>query len=149
MITIGEACAAALPKRSSSRRVRTVIVEAMTSTDTPIDTTAIDNYVAAWNAARDKLLAAAVGDDLWYRDPMLEADGREAFSSVLAAVQERFPGHVLTRTSEVDAHHDVARFTWALGVLGEAPVFAGVDMAKLDTEGKLHRIVGFAGETVT
>jgi hypothetical protein len=64
-----EACAAALPKRSSSRRVRTVIVEAMTSTDTPIDTTAIDNYVAAWNetdqAARDKLLAAAVGDDLW------------------------------------------------------------------------------------
>jgi SnoaL-like domain len=153
MITTGEACAAALPKRSSSRRVRTVIVEAMTSTDTPIDTTAIDNYVAAWNetdqAARDKLLAAAVGDDLWCRDPMLEADGREAFSSVLAAVQERFPGHVLTRTSEVDAHHDVVRFTWALGVPGEAPVFAGVDMAKLDTEGKLHRIVGFAGETVT
>jgi hypothetical protein len=80
---------------------------------------------------------------------MLEADGREAFSSVLAAVQERFPGHVLTRTSEVDAHHDVVRFTWALGVPGEAPVFAGVDMAKLDPEGKLHRIVGFAGETVT
>jgi hypothetical protein len=34
-------------------------------------------------------------------------------------------------------------------VLSEAPVFAGVDMAKLDTEGKLHRIVGFACETVT
>jgi hypothetical protein len=124
-----------------------------TTTDTPaIDTTAIDNYVAAWNetddAKRDELLAASVSSDLWYRDPMLEADSREAFSGVLAFVQQNFPGHMLTRTSEVDGHRDLVRFNWALGLPGEAPAFAGVDVAKYDGEGKLHRIIGFAGETI-
>lgn len=131
-----------------------------TPTDTPTDTaatsttntTAIDKYVAAWNevdaAKRDELLAASVSDDLWYRDPMLEADSRAAFSSVLAFVQESFPGHVLTRTSDVDGHRDLVRFNWALGLPGEAAAFAGVDVAKYDDEGRLHRIIGFAGETI-
>ncbi len=124
-----------------------------TTSDTPtIDTGAIDNYVAAWNetddAKRNALLAAAVSEDLWYRDPMLEADSREAFSGVLGFVQENFPGHVLSRTSDVDGHRDLVRFNWALGLPGEAPVFAGVDVAKYDEAGKLHRIIGFAGETI-
>lgn len=125
----------------------------MTATDTtPTDTTAIDNYVAAWNETddvkRSELLADSVSDDLWYRDPMLEADSRDAFSEVLAFVQQNFPGHVLTRTSAVDAHRDLVRFNWALGLPGEAPAFAGVDMAKYDEAGKLHRIIGFAGEAI-
>jgi hypothetical protein len=124
-------------------------VEAMTTTDTTpnVDTTVIDRYIAAWNEAdaerRAALIDAALGADLWYRDPMLEADGREAFNAVLGAVQEQLPGHVLTRTSDVDAHHDVVRFSWALGVPGQPPTFAGIDVAKLDADGKLHRIVGF------
>ena len=123
-----------------------------TSTEPTTDTTAIDSYVAAWNETdetkRNELLAAAVSEDLWYRDPMLEADSRDAFSAVLAFVQENFPGHVLTRTSDVDGHRDLVRFNWALGLPGEEPAFAGLDVAKFDTEGKLHRIIGFAGETI-
>lgn len=113
---------------------------------------AIDAYVAAWNetddAKRAALLAAGTGADLWYRDPMLEADSRDAFAAVLGAVQQQLPGHVLTRTSEVDAHHDLVRFNWALAVPGEAPTFAGVDIVKFDDEDRLHRIIGFAGETI-
>ena len=124
-----------------------------TTTDTPsVDTGAIDSYVAAWNetddAKRNELLAASVSEDLWYRDPMLEAESRDAFSGVLAFVQENFPGHVLTRTSDVDGHRDLVRFNWALGLPGEPPAFAGVDVAKYDDAGKLHRIIGFAGETI-
>jgi hypothetical protein len=123
-----------------------------TSDTTTIDTAAIDNYVAAWNETddtkRNELLAASVSEDLWYRDPMLEADSREAFSGVLAFVQQNFPGHVLTRTSDVDGHRDLVRFNWALGLPGETPAFAGVDVAKYDEDGKLHRIIGFAGETI-
>jgi len=122
------------------------------TTESATDTTAVDTYVAAWNetddAKRNELLAASCGADLWYRDPMLEADTRDSFSGVLAFVQQNFPGHVLTRTSDVDAHHDLVRFNWAFGVPGEAPAFAGVDVAKYDADGKLHRIIGFAGETV-
>ena len=109
-------------------------------------------YLAAWNetdpAARAELAAQALGADLWYRDPMLEADGLEAYDAMIAAVQAQMPGLVMTRTSPIDAHRDLVRFNWALGAPGQDPVFAGLDVAKTDADGKLHRIIGFAGETI-
>jgi hypothetical protein len=119
---------------------------------TPVDTAVIDTYVATWNetdpAKRAELIAASLGADLWYRDPLLEADGLEAYDAMIAAVQAQFPGLVLTRTSPVDGHRDLVRFNWALGAPGAEPVFAGLDVAKLDADGNLHRIIGFAGETI-
>ena len=126
----------------------------MTTTDTTprVETTVIDQYIAAWNEADDDrraaLIDAALGADLWYRDPMLEADGRDAFNAVLGAVQAQFPGMVMRRTSTVDAHHDLVRFNWAFGAPGEEPMLAGIDVAKFDADGKLHRIIGFSGETI-
>ena len=120
------------------------------STDTAATTaveTTVDAYLQTWNetdpAARAALIEQSLGADLWYRDPMLEADGLEAYQAMIDAVQAQLPGHIMRRTSALDAHHDVVRFTWAIGPDGGAPVFAGVDMAKFDEAGKLHRIVGF------
>jgi hypothetical protein len=126
------------------------------STDTTPSTTAVettvDAYLQTWNetdpAARAALIEQALGADLWYRDPLLEADGLEAYDGMIAAVQAQFPGLVMTRTSPIDAHRDLVRFNWALGAPGQAPVFAGLDVAKTDADGKLHRIIGFAGETI-
>jgi len=126
------------------------------STDTTADLTTlertVDAYLQTWNetdpAARAALAAQALGADLWYRDPMLEADGLEAYGAMIDAVQTQMPGLVMTRTSPIDAHRDVVRFNWALGAPGEAPVFAGLDVAKTDADGKLHRIIGFAGEAI-
>jgi hypothetical protein len=121
----------------------------MTTTETLPATAVetIDTYVAAWNetdpAARSTLVERALGADVWYRDPMLEADGRAAFDAMVAAVQAQFPGLVMRRTSDVDAHHDLVRFTWALGAPGADPAVAGVDVAKFDGDGRLHRIIGF------
>ena len=114
--------------------------------------TVVDAYLATWNETdatkRAALIEQSLGADLWYRDPMLEADGLDAYDGMIAAVQAQMPGHVMQRTSPVDAHRDVVRFNWALGAPGEAPVFAGLDVAKVDADGKLHRIIGFAGETI-
>jgi hypothetical protein len=125
------------------------------STDTADLTTlerTVDAYLQTWNetdaAARAELAAHALGADLWYRDPLLEADGLEAYGAMIDAVQAQMPGLVMTRTSPIDAHRDVVRFNWALGAPGEAPVFAGLDVAKTDADGRLHRIIGFAGETI-
>ncbi len=127
----------------------------MTTDTTPSTTaveTTVDAYLQTWNetdpAARAALIEQALGADLWYRDPMLEADGLQAYDGMIAAVQAQFPGLVMTRTSPIDAHRDLVRFNWALGAPGQAPVFAGLDVAKTDADGKLHRIIGFAGETI-
>jgi hypothetical protein len=124
-----------------------------TTTPTPAAVEAtVDAYLETWNetdaAKRGALIAQSLGADLWYRDPMLEADGLEAYDAMIAAVQAQFPGLVMRRTSPIDAHRDLVRFNWALGAPGEDPVFAGLDVAKTDADGKLHRIIGFAGETI-
>jgi hypothetical protein len=120
-------------------------------TTTP-DVTVIDTYLATWNetdaAKRAELIATSLGADLWYRDPLLEADGLEAYDQMIVAVQTQFPGLEMRRTSGVDAHRDLVRFTWALGAPGAEPTFAGLDVAKFDDAGKLHRIIGFVGEDV-
>jgi hypothetical protein len=116
------------------------------------DTAVVDAYLATWNetdpAQRQELIRASLGADLWYRDPMLEADGLEAYDAMIAGVQAQLPGHVMQRTSPVDGHRDLVRFNWSLGKPGEAPAFAGVDVAKYDADGKLHRIIGFAPESI-
>ncbi len=120
-------------------------------TTTP-DLTVIDTYLQTWNetdaAKRGELIAASLGADLWYRDPLLEADGLDAYDQMIAAVQAQFPGLEMRRTSGIDAHRDLVRFTWALGAPGAEPTFAGLDVAKFDDDGKLHRIIGFAGDAV-
>ena len=122
------------------------------TTETTALETVVDAYLETWNETdadkRAGLIEQSLGADLWYRDPMLEADGLEAYDGMIAAVQAQMPGHVMARTSPVDAHRDVARFNWALGVPGAAPTFAGVDIVKTDADGKLHRIIGFAGDTI-
>jgi len=117
------------------------------TTDTTKATAVVDTYLATWNetdrARRAELVDASLGTDLWYRDPMLEADGLDAYHAMIDGVEAQLPNHVMRRTGPLDVHHDVMRFTWALGPEGGEPVFAGVDMAKFDAAGKLHRIVGF------
>ena len=92
-----------------------------------------------WNETdgdkRRELIAASLGADLWYRDPLLEADGLEAYDQMIAAVQAQFPGLVMRRTSGVDAHRDLVRFTWALGAPDAEPAFVGLDVAKFDGDG--------------
>lgn len=123
-----------------------------TTTTTSDATAIVDTYLAAWNATdrgeRAELADRALGADLWYRDSLLEIDGVDAFVDTIGAVQEQFPGHVMTRTSDIDAHHDVVRFNWALAAPGKSPAISGVDLAKFDADGKLHRIVGFSPETI-
>jgi hypothetical protein len=43
----------------------------------------------------------------------------------------------------VDGHHDQARFTWNLGPAGEEPPVVGFDVAELDADGRIQRVLGF------
>lgn len=112
----------------------------------------VDAYLAAWNET-DADRRAALVERAWtaegrYRDPLLEADGREAIAAMAAGVQASYPGTAFRRTTEIDGHHDLLRFGWELAG-PDGPVVAGVDIAELAPDGRLRAVTGFFGDLPT
>lgn len=107
----------------------------------------IDAYIDSWNATnpteRRALVERVWSEDGRYVDPLAVAEGRDAIDATIAAVQEQFPGLVFRLGGPVDAHHDLARFTWELGPDGADPVVIGFDVAELSSDGRLRAVHGF------
>jgi len=60
------------------------------------------------------------------------------------------PGHRFQLTGDIDAHHDRARWDWALvGPDGGVPVAAGVDVATFAPDGRLRAVTGFFHQPAT
>lgn len=106
-----------------------------------------DRYLSCWNAtdpqSRAEQIAATWAPDATYVDPLVEVAGADALAATMAAVQQQFPGFVFTPVGDVDAHHDVARFTWGLGPAGAEPVVIGFDVVTTDASGRIASVVGF------
>ena len=107
----------------------------------------VEAYLATWNetdaARRQAAIARAWAASGRYRDPLMGSTGHGEIDTMLAAVQARFPGFVLKRTSKVDCHNDAVRFSWSLGPADGPAVVEGVDFGTLSPDGKLVSIVGF------
>jgi hypothetical protein len=106
----------------------------------------IDRYIESWNET-DPVARRALIDEVWaehgrYTDPLVVAEGRDAIDATIGAVQGQFPGLRFT-LGPVDAHHDVARFTWTLGADGGEPLVVGFDVAVLDAHGRIVAVHGF------
>jgi hypothetical protein len=103
----------------------------------------VTRYLQTWNetdpAARRKAI-----DELWapdgsYTDPMAVATGRDEIDATIGAVQGQFSGLAFALAGPVDAHHNIARFTWSLG----DDLAIGFDVLVLDEEGRISRVHGF------
>jgi hypothetical protein len=106
----------------------------------------VDRYIAIWNET-DAGRRRALIDRTWteaaiYVDPMMRGDGRAAIDAMIAAVQERFPGHRFRRTSDIDAHNGRVRFRWELGSEDGPVLVAGTDFGEI-ADGLLAGITGF------
>jgi hypothetical protein len=104
-------------------------------------------YVEAWNttdpAARQELVAEVFAENAGYTDPLAAVRGRAAIDQLIAAAQPQFGGMPLTLASNVDAHHDQARFTWHLASPGSSdPVVVGFDVIVL-RDGRIAEVYGF------
>jgi hypothetical protein len=110
-------------------------------------TPVVDRYIAIWNATdpedRRDLVAGSWAEDGAYLDPLMQGEGHDGIDAMIAAVQDRFPGFVMSRTGPVDAHNDRVRFNWALGPAGAEPLVAGLDVGVLAQDGRLASITGF------
>ncbi|GHF51171.1 ketosteroid isomerase-like protein [Amycolatopsis bartoniae] len=112
------------------------------------DTTALAHrYLDAFNetdpAKRRGLVEEVFTADATYTDPLGAVAGFDGIDGFLAAAQQQFPGLRFTLAGAVDAHHDLARFTWHLGPEGAAePLAIGFDVITV-ADGKIRRVQGF------
>lgn len=109
----------------------------------------ITGYCDAWNetdpAKRDAMLAAVWADDGVYSDPTVQAVGRGELGTHIGRVLARSPDSRIVRTSRVDAHHGLLRFTFARVAATGAVMRDGIDFGEVSEDGRLRRITGFFG----
>ena len=107
----------------------------------------VQRYLAAWNetdaVARQDILAGVFAEDAVYVDPLVSVRGRHGLDATIAAVQGQFGGLVFSLGGAVDAHHDIARFTWHLGPEGAEPLVIGFDVAVIGDDGRISQVLGF------
>jgi len=103
----------------------------------------VTQYLQTWNETDPEARRTAI-DELWapdgvYNDPMATAEGRDQIDATIAAVQGQFAGLAFTLAGQVDAHDDIARFTWNLG----DELVVGFDVLVLDADGRIANVYGF------
>ena len=107
----------------------------------------VARYLQTWNetdpGARRKAIDELWADDGVYTDPLAVAVGQDAIDALIAAVQGQFPGLVFTLAGPVDAHHNLARFTWHLGPQDEEALVVGFDVVVLGHDGRISHVHGF------
>lgn len=107
----------------------------------------VARYIASWNETEPTARRIAI-DDLWaedgrYTDPLVDVQGREEIDAAVSAVQERSPKFHLRLVGPVDGHHDQCRFSWQLGPPEGHPGATGCSVAVVDSDRRLHRVLGF------
>ncbi|GCE01958.1 nuclear transport factor 2 family protein [Embleya hyalina] len=107
----------------------------------------VARYLAAWNEPDPHTPSPPV-EEIWtedgsYDDPVSAAAGYPAIRARIAEVREQFPGMAFTVVGEIEAHHDVARVFWELGLPGAAPVLTGIDVLVLGGDGRIRAVHGF------
>lgn len=123
----------------------------MTTTETNLDllTANVDTNLAAYGnpdaTSRRDQLASVWAPTGTLIDPPIDGTGVDGIDALMAAVQSQFPGHTFRRTSAIDAHHGIARYSWLMVGPDGSPALEGLDVVEVDGDGRLARIVGFMG----
>jgi hypothetical protein len=106
-------------------------------------------YCEAWDETdavrRHEMLRQVWDDGGTYTDPTVHLTGTDELVEHIGNVQRKYPGSRIERTSRVDVHHGMLRFTWRKVLADGTSLPEGIDFGELSPTGKLCRIVGFFG----
>lgn len=110
----------------------------------------IDTYCQVWSEPneerRAELLREVWADSATYTDPIVHIQGATELLAHIAKVLTKRPGSRVIRTSQVDIHHDIARFAWRAVEANGNELPEGIDIAFISVDGaRIERIVGFFG----
>jgi hypothetical protein len=104
--------------------------------------------LAAWNDADPSKiryhLEMALAPEIEFVDPSVETHGIDEFEVNVRNVQAALPGVEYSRTSGVDSHHGLHRYSWQISRDGEV-LLPGFDVTSVDGQGKVTRVLGFFG----
>jgi hypothetical protein len=114
-----------------------------------MDTAAVvATYVQAWHerdeAVRRRLLEQSWADDGVYTDPNTTIEGRDALVDAIAKFHEQRPDVRIEVRSPIDGFGPHFRFVWAT-VDSAGAVRDGIDVGRLDRDGRIESIIGFFG----
>jgi hypothetical protein len=122
------------------------------STVGAVDTgTVVEIYVRAWHerdeATRRELLEQSWADDGVYTDPGSTIEGRDALVVAIADFHAQRPDVRIEVRSRIDEFGPHFRFVWATVDAGGAVLREGIDVGRLDDDGRIASIIGFVGIT--
>lgn len=112
--------------------------------------TTVDTWLRAYGEPDPDKRAALIAE-VWAPegtlvDPPFTGTGPDEITALAGAAQGQFPGHTFRRTSGIDAHHDLARYTWELVGPDGTIAVGGTDVVALAADGRLLRVAGFFGD---
>lgn len=109
----------------------------------------MDHMLAAWNERSIENvrshLERALSGDVRFVDPANEITGLDAFEKMVCEFRRKFPVAVCSRSSEVDAHHNLYRYHWAIHSENKL-LLPGFDVVETDASGKVAMVLGFFGQ---
>ncbi|HEX5597293.1 MAG TPA: nuclear transport factor 2 family protein [Micromonosporaceae bacterium] len=108
----------------------------------------VERYLEVWNEAdtetRHQKIQEVWAEDGTYTDPLASVSGHESINALISTARQQFPGMAFSLIGSVDAHHDIARFTWGLAPTGaNKPIVIGFDVVKAAADGRLTAVYGF------
>ena len=108
----------------------------------------LDDMMAAWNERDPEGVRAhlerALAPEVVFIDPSAVTHGIDEFEANVHHVHGQIPGAVYSRTSGVDSHNRLYRYTWEITRNGEL-VLPGFDVTEVDDDGMVVRVLGFFG----
>ncbi len=107
-----------------------------------------DHMLAAWNELDlEKIrlhLDQALAPSVSFIDPSIVTHGIAEFEQNVRHFRTKYPDAVCLRTSGVDSHHNLYRYTWEIR-RGEALLVPGFDVVEVDENERVARVLGFFG----
>jgi hypothetical protein len=108
----------------------------------------LDRMLAIWNERDPNRIRgridSALSGGVIFVDPANSIEGRDAFEAMVKAFRAQNPDAVCSRSSGVDSHHGLHRYHWQIHRRGELFI-EGFDVAEVDGEGRVSRVLGFFG----
>ena len=107
-----------------------------------------DSMLAAWNELdADQIrghLEHALSPAARFVDPTIVTEGIDEFEQNVRGFRAKYPDSRCERTSGVDSHHNLHRYSWAIHS-GQGLIVAGFDVVETDDAGLVARVEGFFG----